>query len=54
MAKIGQNRPKWPLNDVNDIKKLCFLYQSSSKPSLEYGPNRFLAQKLAKKIDPTL
>jgi hypothetical protein len=24
MAKIGQNRPKAPYKDVNDIKNFCF------------------------------
>jgi hypothetical protein len=54
MAKIGQNRPKAPCKDVNDIKNFCFLHHTSPKYSLEYGPNRYLAKKSDQKNQPTL
>jgi hypothetical protein len=53
MAQIGQNRPKWPHKDVNDIKNFCFLHHTSPKPSLEYGPIGFWPKNQPKKIDPT-
>jgi hypothetical protein len=45
--KNGQNWPKWPQKDVNDIKNFCFLHHASHKPSLEYGLNQFLAKNSA-------
>jgi hypothetical protein len=48
-AKNGQNRPKWPYEDINGIKNFCFLHHTSPKSYLEHGLNHFVAKKSAQK-----